>query len=63
VQLANGGHAPAARVALWMCEQGPDLFGKDWDCAPDEVDDWASLARVPRPAIGPRVYPRVARRP
>jgi hypothetical protein len=63
VQLANAGHAPAARVALWMCEQGPDLFGKDWDCSPDEVLDWAALARVQAPSIGPRSYPIVAGKP
>lgn len=43
-----------------MCEQGPELFGKDWDCTPDEVTDWASLARVPVPHIGPRTYPPMA---
>lgn len=60
IQLADAGHAPAARLALWMCEQGPELFGKDWDCTPDEVADWASLARVPMPQIGPRSYPSTA---
>jgi hypothetical protein len=60
VQLANAGHAPAARTALWMCEQGPDLFGKDWDCTPDEIADWAALAQVPVPRIGPRTYPITA---
>ncbi len=57
VHLANAGHAPAARLALWMCEQGPELFDKDWDCGPEEVVDWASLARVPVPQIEPRRYP------
>lgn len=46
VQLANAGHAPAAGTALWMCQHGLELFGRDWDCAPHEVDDWASLAGV-----------------
>jgi len=48
VQLANLGHAPSARVALWMCEQGPALFGSDWDCTPDEVADWSALTRPGR---------------
>jgi hypothetical protein len=46
VQLANNGHAPSARIALWMCEQGPTVFGSDWDCTPDEVEDWRALTRV-----------------
>jgi hypothetical protein len=62
VQLANAGHLPAARIALWMCEHGFELFGKDWDCTPDEVGDWAALARVPVPSIGPRTYPATAER-
>lgn len=45
VQLANVGHAPSARLALWMCQEGPTLFGSDWDCTPDEVADWAALSR------------------
>lgn len=44
IGLANAGHPPSARYALWMCEQGLPLFGKDWDCAPHEVKDWARLA-------------------
>ena len=45
VQLANAGHAPSARLALWMCENGPTLFGSYWDCTPDEIADWAALSR------------------
>lgn len=52
VRLANGGHPPAARYALWMCEQGPELFGSEWDCTPDQVRSWASLAGVPVPSTG-----------
>jgi hypothetical protein len=44
VDLANAGHAPSARYALWMCAEGPQLFGKDWDCAPHEVLDWTRLS-------------------
>ena len=49
VELANAGHPPSARVALWMCEQGPSLFGRDWDCTPEEVADWSALIRRPIP--------------
>lgn len=45
VQLANAGHAPSARLALWMCQNGPTLFGSDWDCTPDEAAEWAALSR------------------
>jgi hypothetical protein len=51
IELANAGHPASARYALWMCEQGPALFGKEWDCAPHEVEDWARLAGVPVPSI------------
>ena len=54
IALAAVGHAPSARVALWMCEQGPELFGRDWDCTPDEVTEWTLLARAPAPQIGSR---------
>lgn len=52
VELANVGHAPSARVALWMCEQGPAVFGSDWDCTLEEVDDWKALSRVVAGAAG-----------
>lgn len=53
VALADAGHAPAARQALWMCEHGLAQFGRDWDCAPHQVEDWAAAAghaapRLPR---------------
>ena len=31
ISLADGGHAPAAELALWMYLNGPSLFGTDWD--------------------------------
>jgi hypothetical protein len=51
VALAEAGHAPSARYALWMCEQGPALFGKDWDCTPQQISDWAKSAGVLAPQI------------
>jgi hypothetical protein len=56
IDLANAGHAHSARYALWMCENGMTLFGKDWDCAPHEVEDWARTAGVARPWIAPPKY-------
>lgn len=49
VALADAGHAPAARRALWMCEHGLAHFGRDWDCAPHQVADWAAKAGVAAP--------------
>lgn len=56
IDLANAGHAQSARYALWMCENGMLLFGKDWDCAPHEVEDWARTAGVAPPLISPPKY-------
>ncbi len=56
IELANEGHPASSRYALWMCEQGPALFGKDWDCAPHEIDDWALQAKVARPSIAAGPY-------
>ena len=51
IELANAGHPASARYALWMCEQGPALFGKEWDCAPHEIEDWARLSGAPAPRV------------
>ncbi len=49
VALADAGHAPAARRALWMCEHGLAHFGRDWDCAPHQVADWAAAVGLAAP--------------
>lgn len=56
IALAEAGHPASARYALLMCQHGLELFGKDWDCSPQEVEDWARLAGMPAPYIGPRYY-------
>jgi hypothetical protein len=63
IDLANTGHPASARYALWMCEQGPALFGKEWDCAPYEVEDWARAAGValPKIAVSPPVRQTTSR--
>ena len=51
VELANLQHRDSARYAMWMCEHGPALFGKQWDCAPHEMEDWTrSVSAGPPPA-------------
>lgn len=67
VELAEVGHPASARYALWMCEHGLELFGKDWDCAPHQIQDWAGAANMVAPVIGARHYaatsvPRAAAR-
>ena len=57
VELANAGHPASARYALWMCEQGIDLFGKNWDCAPHEVEDWTRLANRAMPQFAFGTHP------
>lgn len=56
VALAEEGHQASARYALWMCVQGPELFGSDWDCSAEQVQDWAYFAGVPAPPPPARRY-------
>jgi len=44
VELADLGDAEAARLALWMYQRGPTLFGSDWDATPDQIAQWTALA-------------------
>ena len=58
IGLADAGHAPAAAMALWMFQNGPTLFGKDWDSNPEQLAAWAQLAGQPAPAMVGRLYPQ-----
>jgi len=51
VALADAGHAASASQALWMCEHGLAKFGRDWDCAPHQVADWAVAAGISVPSL------------
>lgn len=55
--LASAGHPAAARQALWMCENGPAMFGRQWDCEPDEILAWAALAGSEPQATLERIHP------
>ncbi|MDP2008402.1 MAG: hypothetical protein Q8K45_22230 [Rubrivivax sp.] len=57
VALADAGHAPSAELALWMYQNGPALFGKDWDTTPEQLAAWAVLARRPVPKMVGSSYP------
>lgn len=56
--LADAGHAPSARLVLWMHQNGPTLFDKDWDCSQEQLTAWAQLAGLPAPTMVAAVYPR-----
>lgn len=57
VAVAELGHAPAAAHALMMCENGQELFGSHFDCAPGEIETWAlQSGGSPREALR-RIYP------
>ncbi len=57
VALAEWGHAPAAVHALMMCENGQELFGSPFDCAPHEIQTWSiQTGGNPREALR-RIYP------
>lgn len=58
VELADIGHKPSAHFALWMCQHGLELFGKDWDCSGEQLGDWAQLAGLPAPVLQARHYGR-----
>lgn len=44
VALAELGDAEAARLALWMYQRGPTLFGREWDATPEQIADWTTQA-------------------
>ena len=51
IALADAGHAPAAALALWMYQQGPSVFGKEWDSSQEQLTAWATLAGQPVPTL------------
>lgn len=60
IKLANAGHAPAAKLALWMYLHGPSVFGQDWDSAQEQLTAWAELAGQAAPTMVARSYPSVS---
>lgn len=58
ISLADAGHPASASYALWMCEHGLELFGKDWDCTGEQLQDWAQLVGAPVPPLKARHYGR-----
>lgn len=58
VELADVRHEPSAHYALWMCLHGLELFGKDWDCTGEQLQDWSQLVGVPTPPLLARHYGR-----
>jgi hypothetical protein len=60
IALANGGHAPAAELALFMSQNDSALFGNDWDVTQAQLTAWSALAGRPAPVLQVRNYPRTA---
>lgn len=57
IAIAELGYAPAARQALWICENGEALLGTPFDCDPEDIEDWATLAGTsPRETLQ-RIHP------
>ena len=44
--LANRGDADAARIAIFMDQFGPALYGREWDVTPHEARAWEALAKT-----------------
>lgn len=57
VELANAGDPDAARIALFMNQYGPFLYGSHWDAAPDELGHWTQLAALKRARSHPVFQP------
>lgn len=56
--LANDGDADAARIALFMHQYGPILYGRYWDAAPQEVAHWQALQGKPVVHSAPPFQPQ-----
>jgi len=63
VELANAGHPDSARMALTMCLHGLRLYGRDWDCASHEMEEWARFASQPKAGPLPAPKRRAKTRP
>lgn len=55
--LASEGDADAARIALFMHQYGPVLYGRYWDAAPHEVARWQALQDRPAAHSQPSFRP------
>jgi hypothetical protein len=51
VALADAGHEPSARMALWMYQNDSMLFGKGWDSNQEQLTAWARLSGQPAPTM------------
>ena len=50
-QLADEGHADAARMALMMLRLGPTLYAAQWAASADQIEHWSALASKSQPKI------------
>jgi len=62
--LANRGDVDSARIALFMSNYGPLLYGRHWDVLPRDAEYWTLLVHNsgtsgrPAPEFQPLVYVR-----
>jgi len=60
--LASRGHADAARIALFMHEHGPQLYGSYWPVSSEQLQRWQGLVTVQeQPVARSSVAPRARR--
>lgn len=45
IALANRGDVDAARIALFMHQFGPTLYGTHWEASRDDIEYWNTLLR------------------
>lgn len=56
--LANEGDPDAARIALFMHQYGPVLYGRYWEAHPHEVAAWQALQGKPTAHAEPPFRPQ-----
>lgn len=44
IELADEGHAEAARIALLMLRFGPTLYRSQWSATQEQIQHWLALA-------------------
>lgn len=51
IELADGGNAEAARIALLMLRYGPTLYRSQWSATQEQIQYWLDLASRRQPTL------------
>lgn len=51
LELADEGHAEAARIALLMLRFGPTLYRSQWSASQEQIQHWLALASRRQPVV------------